>query len=426
MRGELFLAWRYLKPKASVLSVITWLSLLGPVLGVGVLLVVTSVMNGFPREFQNKLIEFESHITVRCKDGNFDNPELVIKHLSERYKLTASPFTELPVFHTSERRKNSEVLTFLAKGIDPASDLKVSRLNKSIIDSVPGVAKGQYRLGPKDVLLGSGLARKLNLAAGDKLTLHSPNRYASMMAEEGKTTKVSTSPAKEFIISGVFEFGLSEIDDNLVFLHIDSANDMLGMEWGAAQGMDLNIPQPEKALDFCRDTLREDPVLNQYWCQFIPWQMKRKAFFDMVAKEKSMMSLCLFFIMGGAAIGVAACLFTLVLQKTREIGILKAVGVSPVSILFIFSGQGCVIGVLGSLLGFGGGMTVLHYREQVVKVLGNWNQQFYFLKEVPCYVDPRDVAMILGGSIVICLVSSLLPALVAVAVDPVKALNAND
>ncbi|MEN9359929.1 MAG: hypothetical protein RL095_1464 [Verrucomicrobiota bacterium] len=425
MRGELFLAWRYLKPKASVLSVITWLSLLGPVLGVGVLLVVTSVMNGFPREFQKKLIEFESHITVRNKDGNFDNPEPIMKHLNQRYGLIASPFTELPVFHTSERR-NGEVLTFLAKGIDPVHDQKVSRLSHSIIDAVPGLPKNQYRLESKDVLVGVGLARKLHLRAGHTLVLHSPNRYASMMTEEGESKKISTQPAREFLVSGIFEFGLSEIDDNLVFLHIDSANDMLGMEWGAAQGMDLNVPQPEKALAFCENTLSADPVLNQYWCQFIPWQLKRKAFFDMVAKEKSMMSLCLFFIMGGAAIGVAACLFTLVLQKTREIGILKAVGVSPASILVIFSGQGCVIGVLGSLLGFVGGLTVLRFREQVVQFLGNWNQQFYFLKEVPCYVDPFDVGMILGGSIVICLFSSLLPALVAVAVDPVKALNAND
>ncbi|NQZ60399.1 MAG: ABC transporter permease, partial [Lentisphaeraceae bacterium] len=130
------------------------------------------------------------------------------------------------------------------------------------------------------------------------------------------------------------------------------------------------------------------------------------------------------FIMGGAAIGVAACLFSLVIQKTKEIGILKATGASPLSIILVFLSQGTFIGFFGSVLGFVGGYIALEYRETIAHTLGAWDPELYKLKNIPKHIDWNgDVPLILIGSLIICVVAALVPAIVAACVNPVKALQ---
>ena len=123
MKGILFLTWRYLKPKKNVSSIVTWLSCLGPMLGVGVLLVVMSVMNGFPNEIQRKIMEVESHISIsRYDDGFFDDFDPIVEHIEKKYDYKCSPYTALPVFI----QLGDSIKTFIAKGILPEYEQKSS------------------------------------------------------------------------------------------------------------------------------------------------------------------------------------------------------------------------------------------------------------------------------------------------------------
>ena len=131
----------------------------------------------------------------------------------------------------------------------------------------------------------------------------------------------------------------------------------------------------------------------------------------------------LFFIVIGAAIGVAACLFSTVIQKTREIGILKATGVSPASIIFIFICQGGILGLLGTILGLIGGVITLIFRNQVAALFGFWDATLYKLNYVPVHYNPVDILTIMFSAVVICTLGSSIPAMIAACVNPVKALQ---
>lgn len=422
MKGIFFLTWRYLKPKKNISSIVTWLSCLGPMLGVGVLLVVMSVMNGHPHEIQKKIMEVESHISMSRYDGKFFPDYLdLMDHIEKKYDFKCSPYTQMPIFIQQDK----SIKSFLAKGILPEYDQEASKLKTYIIDGLD--ENGKYQLDPKGALISSRLSAMLGVTIGDKIIVHSPQKYGKLLLqkEEGKVDDVYLNMALELTVSGIFRTGYVDIDKNLMFIHLDSANELLEQDWGASLGIDLSIPDPVKAEEVTKELAR-DPYFFNTKAQFYPWQYKKKQFFDIVKKEKTMMTLVLFFIVGGAAVGVAACLFSLVLQKTREIGVLKAIGATPVQILWVFLIQGLVLGTLGSTLGLAGGLFTLHNREWVVEQLGNWDRDFYMLDRVPMLILSSDVHLIFWGAIIICAIASLFPALVAVCVNPVKALQSNE
>ena len=135
------------------------------------------------------------------------------------------------------------------------------------------------------------------------------------------------------------------------------------------------------------------------------------------------MMFVLFFIVIGAALGVAACLFSMVIQKTQEIGILKATGVTPLSIIFVFICQGTILGSIGVGLGLIGGFITLAYRKEVANAFGFWDATLYRLESVPAYYDLTDITIISLGTIIICTLASSIPAFIAASVNPVKALQ---
>ena len=225
--------------------------------------------------------------------------------------------------------------------------------------------------------------------------------------------------AQEFTIAGYFDFQIAELSKNVLFMHQDSANELMVMNWGDALQIEVALEDPEMAETVARQMYFDPKFRGMY---FSPWY-KQNAFVERIRREKALMTFVLFFIMGGAAIGVAACLFSLVIQKTKEIGILKATGASPFSIILVFLSQGTFIGVLGSVLGLIGGRVALKYRENIAEALGAWDAELYKLKNIPMHIDTNDVNLIFWGSIIICVVAALVPAIVAACVNPVKALQ---
>ncbi|MCM8536676.1 MAG: FtsX-like permease family protein [Lentisphaeraceae bacterium] len=412
-KGELFLAWRYLKPQKSLVTLLTYISLLGPILGVGVLIVVMSVMNGMPREFVQKMMEYHAHVKIQGREPIKDADKL-IKYLEDTYDVKAAPVTSTHVFLQKDK-----IHGFLAKGVYPPKDKDVSQL-KNYIDKryMP-----EYKLKPNEIVISQSTYYETGIKAGDEILLHSPEKYKKMLEQQsnGETDRVYINTAKKFKVAGYFSLGSSKIDKNFIIMHQDSANELLSLNWGDATEIEMTLKDPKTSIDFINNVLRKDNNLIGY--HFIPWQNESDGIYNRIQREKALMMFVLFFIMGGAAIGVAACIFSLVIQKTKEIGILKATGANPLSIIVIFLSQGAFIGILGSLIGFGGGLLVLRYREYVAKFLGAWDKELYRLDHVPMYLDPNDINMIFWGSIIICIVASIIPAIIAACVNPVKALH---
>ena len=143
----------------------------------------------------------------------------------------------------------------------------------------------------------------------------------------------------------------------------------------------------------------------------------------LIKSQKDLIVFVLFFIVAGAALGVAACLFSVVIQKTKEIGILKATGMKPKAIVLTFLGMGAALGTLGSSLGLMGGLITLKYRQKVAEVFGIWDNELYKLENVPAFFNGVDMFLIFFASILICSLASMVPAVIAASINPVKALQ---
>ena len=412
-RGEFFLAWKYLKPQKSLLTLLTYTSVLGPLLGVAVLIVVMSVMNGMPRQFVESLKEYNPHLTLEAKTPVEYADELV-EYIEKTYKVTASPVSPLEVFI----QKNQHIQAFPCKGIYPPMDKRY--------DDLMSEHRIRFNLGrnlkPNEALLSINTAMSGRYRVGDKIILHSPARYKEAIKSQvdGKMKRINMNSAKEFTIAGFYNVNFSKIDKEFIIVHQDSANEMLSLDWGAAKTIEITLEDPSQAKDY-KEKMKLDPKLKNF--EYTQWEDKSDGIYKRIQQEKLQMSWVLMLIMGAAGIGIGACIFSLVVQKTKEIGILKATGVSPFSIIMIFLSQGLFIGVAGSLLGYVSGVTVLNYRFQIISFLGKFDAGMRNLQNVPVFKDPNDINFILWGAIGICLIAAIIPAIIAASINPVKALQ---
>ena len=413
MKGEFFLAWRYLKPQKSIISLLTYLSLLGPVLGVGILVVVVSVMNGMPKEMEKKLIAYNAHITVSSSEV-IKNVDDLSTHIDKKYKLKTSPVTLTPVLL---QREDGESEVLLAKGVIPERDAKVSQI-KDMLTYKNG---NTYSLKENEIIISEAISKSLELKIGDKVLLHSPEKYKTLV-DQADADDMEKETSAEFTIINFFSTGMPNIDKNFLITHQVAANYLMNFPDQAAMQIEIALDDPYRAEEVSNLMVADRDLIN---FQITPWQREHKisGFFNMINQQKALLMFVLFFIVIGAALGVAACLFSMVIQKTQEIGILKATGVSPASIILVFISQGTILGGLGSLLGLGGGFLTLMYRDHVAKWLGAWDKELYRLENVPAYYDFSDIGLILFGSIIVCTLASAIPAIIAASVNPVKALQ---
>ena len=413
MKGVFFLVVQYLRPKKSIISILTYISILGPLLGVCVLVVITSVMNGFPIALQKKIIEYESDISIKNKDNStIINPQFILKELAKE-NIKGSPVTN---FYGFIQRKD-KIIPVKTKGIETKYDQQVSQLKKYI-------TLGDYNIKPKQCLIGEALAFKHNLYIGDKIILHSPERYASLLNfnEQINSTNrvVETNQTLTLTIVGFFSYGYSNVDNNFIYIHIDDANDMVNINWGEAKEIETAIPNPFKALNLTRE-LAKKKYLQNY--DLIPWQTKHKDYYQTVQREKALITFTLFFIMIGSAIGIAATLFSLIIQKTKEIGILKSLGVSRKQIVTIFLFQGSFIGISGSFIGLILGLIILKFRNEIFRSL--WSPKAYFLQDIPSLIMKEELSIIILIACIICILGALIPAIFAALIKPIHALNSD-
>jgi lipoprotein-releasing system permease protein len=423
---SLFLALRYLQPKRTFVSIITLISVVGVMLGVMVLILVISVMTGFDRELRQKVMDFDAHILVTTDDVLRDWRDLTVKIRNTPGVVGTAPYVQGPVIVEFQHKR----LAPLIRGIDPEEEEKVVPLKKFI-------RKGTLDLEGDSAVIGVELARKLQITVGDKLTIYSPGNLGEILdgiKELEKTKGEDEAKAidklrevvlpKELTITGIFETGHYLHDSEFILVPIHVGQELYGLG-DALHGLTVKTIDPYGAEGVKRsiEQFLQPPQYAQTWIDM------NNQYFEAVRLERTVMFFLLFFIIIVAAFGIMNTLITVTVQKTRDIGIMKAIGANIWQIVWVFLGQGVLVGLFGTLAGLGLGMTLIRYRNEFSHWLAStlgievFPKQVYQFSQIPAQVVPVDVAKICIGAFVICCIFAFLPALRAARLDPVKALR---
>lgn len=421
---ELLLALRYLRPKRTFVSVITLISIIGVMLGVAVLIVVISVMVGFDQKLREKILEFKPHLRV-VENGPMTDYALLMHTIStHRGVKGVAPLVMGQVMVETQPKDGSPQYLYPAvRGVDPdaKSEGKISVLPSRIV-------AGSYDVRGNRILVGQELAASMNLRVGDTVSIYSVGdfkRVAELIKKSRAKQEVDEGFLPiEFEVSGIFDVGYYEFNNFFTACSLANAQELSGLE-DAVQGLVVTLQDP----DLARQTRAELQIGLDPGIRITTWEEENSDILDALLVEKNMMFYLLLFIVIVAAFGITSSLITFVVQKTREIGVLKALGASGGQIMSIFFSQSLVVGVLGVTTGYGFGMLAITYRNEFLHFLRRtlsielFPSRIYGFTELPALIDVGDILLICGGSLVICLLAGVFPAWNAGRLKPVEALR---
>jgi lipoprotein-releasing system permease protein len=421
---ELLLALRYLRPKRTFVSIITLISILGVALGVAVLIIVISVMSGFDHDLREKILGFNAHLKVYALDqaartGTMKDYERVMDLVAaDKNVRGVTPFIFGPVLVETQAETNRPSLQDapMLRGIDPQTEDKVSNLPRSIIE-------GKYDLSGRGLLVGIDFARALRLRIGDHLSIYSAREIKKMKAGRDKNEDTAILP-DDYEVRGIFDVGYYDYDARVIVVSLDNAQDLYDLG-DSVHGLLVMLQDPYQAPAVRRE-LNGVLGTNYY---ITTWTEENSAILGALIVEKNVMFYLLFFIVIVAALCILSAQITFVVQKTREIGMLKALGATNLQVSGVFISQSAIIGVLGVLAGYGLGILALTYRNEFLHFMNRltgWElfpASIYGFSELPAIIDARDIALICGSSFVICILGGVLPAIRAGRLKPVEALR---
>jgi len=418
---EAFLALRYLRPRRTFVSVITVISIIGVLLGVMVMIIVIAVMSGFDQQWRERIMSFNAHLKVYAadQDQSLTNYPSLIRTVESNADVNGvSPFLRTMVLLTTEPNEGkAKNYAPVLVGVDTESAGRVSAVPSSIV-------AGSFDLADNGLLVGVDFARGMNLDVGSRVAIYSPTSLERMKASLGKTNAEVEMP-EDFTVRGIFDVGFPEYNGSFVFCSLEDARALLKMPDNSVQALQVKLRDPFLAEKVKAELEKVLPGgLSVY-----TWRDENPAIFEALAAEKNTMFFVLFFIMIVAAFGIVNCQITFVVQKTREIGILKALGASGRQILWLFLSQSLVVGVLGVGLGYGAALLALAYRNEFLAVMRNITHtellpaSIYNVYDLPKSIQPRDIAFICGTAFVTCVLAGLFPAWKASRLQPVEALR---
>jgi lipoprotein-releasing system permease protein len=422
---ELFLAFRYLRPRRTFVSVITLISIVGVMLGVAVLIVVISVMSGFDQEWRNRILGFNAHLKLSQRGEALSNYEQVLKAVAtNQHVVGVAPFIRAQVLLQTQppEGESPKVVAPVLLGIDPESEKKVSVLHTNVVN-------GKFDVEGNGILVGRDFAFGMDLVVGDRVGIYSPAQIKKLQqvvenSKRGVENKEAFL-ADEYEVKGIFDVGFPEYNSTIVVVSLENAQRLYNFDEETVHGLQIMLTDP-----FLADTTRArltslvGPAYN-----VITWKEETPHLFNALAVEKNMMFFLLFFIMIVAAFGIVNCQITFVVQKTREIGILKALGATNTQVLWIFLGQSVVVGVLGVGLGFGLALLAVSYRNEFLALMRQVTgfellpSSIYHVYNLPASVQPDDVIIICTTAFLSCVLAGLFPAWKASRLQPVEALR---
>jgi lipoprotein-releasing system permease protein len=426
MPYEFFISRRYMRAKRKqvFVSIITFISIFGIFLGVAALIIVLAVMNGFEEDLRSKILGIRSHIEVTT---DMAGPMKNYPSVREEIDKTPGVIASTPFIYTEAMiRSQNGVSGVIIRGMDTESAPKVIKLGKikegsvehlnNIPDAVLQGLAAEDR-GLSGIMIGKEMARNMGLFLHDSITIISPSG--------GISTPMGMVPRmKKFIVVGIYESGFYEYDSKLAFLSLKNCQDFLAMG-DAVSGIDVVVKDIYKADVIARaiQSRMGFPFFAQNWMQM------NKNLFSALKLEKRVMFIILSLIVLVAAFNIISALIMVVMEKNKDIAILKSMGATSATIMKIFIYQGLIVGAVGTFFGCIAGLTIaLNLQKISLFVEKVFNFKFlpgdvYYLSELPSRVNYGDVVVIVVGTLLICFLSTIYPSLRASKLDPAEALR---
>lgn len=408
---EVFIGLRYLcaRRRNGFISFISLVSVLGIALGVAVLIIVLSVMNGFQKEVRGRFLGVVSHIEVGHYDGRLAEWKTIDRHVrDEHHVIATAPYLNGQALLSAMGNVQGAVI----RGVEPVREEKVVDIGHNMVrGSLLALHPGKF-----GIVLGAGLARQLGVTLGDKVTLITP---------QGNVTPAGMMPRlKQFTVVGVFRAAAFNWDASLAMINLHDAQ-VLFRFGDAVSGLRLKLDQAMVAPKVKRAL---QAVLPEYTTA-ADWTDMNADYFNAVNVEKRMMTVILVLIVAVAAFNLVSTLVMVVTDKQADIAILRTLGASPASIMQLFMIQGCISGVLGTVFGVALGLLVCDNMDTIFtfieRVSGTKliSPDVYGIDYLPTDVIASDVVMTAGIALLLALLATLYPSWRAARTQPAQALR---
>ena len=402
---ELHVALRYLlaKRKQAFISVISLISTLGVTVGVMAVIIALALMTGLQQELRDRILGSNAHVYVFKQTGYTDERAEAEKMMRLPHVVGAAPAMHGMGLASAGTRSSAIQI----KGIDPSLEANVTDIAKSLTS---GSLAALAPTGPNDrdgILLGKDLAVELSVGVGDSISVLTPAGVLSPMG--------MMPVPRRLRVAGTFSLGLYEFDSTYGFVTLSTARRLLGAD--TSEYIQLRLDDIFLAPDFARQIpqlLGPEYVAND-------WSDQNKPLFSALALEKIAVSLAIFLIVMVAALNIVASLILLVMEKNRDIAILKTMGASARSVTTIFMLQGLIIGIVGTAAGAVGGVGLSRIldRYQLIRV----PVDVYQVTHLPFTVLARDFTFVVIAAVLICFVATIYPSRQAAKLDPAQALR---
>lgn len=439
--APLFLALRYLRPTRSFISVITVISMLGVMLGVGVLVFVMSVFSGWQREYRQMLIGFEPHVMVEpmgAIEGEPGGPKAVDwRELRKNLSLRPEVVSAVPV---AERTRDDHPGILVVENSGSLQGVSVIGMadekdNGLLQKLKKHIKEGQFDLQGDTIVLSDKFAKELGAKVGDTLVVHAAEsvnqfiqKYREIPENEDKKKRAAalddvTILSKDLTLVATLRADTAG-ERGYVPLHV--AQEFFNLDSNIS-GIELELKDPDDA-ERVMLKIYQSGVLPESW-SYRTWEQQHGMMLESVKNQETMMWFLLLFIMLVAAICVMNTTITVTVKKRREIGILTALGTRAWQIIAIFVSQAGIVALVGAVAGLAGGFFFLSIRnwlrDQISVITGRdiFPQDIYFLSSIPAHVDPEKILAICATAIALCLMAALIPSWFAARVDPAVALR---
>jgi len=394
-----------------LLSLITWIALGGVLLGVAALITVISVMSGMQDELRGKILESTPHLYVLEFNSSLrlnDYERVLDSIMDVEGVVAAAPFAMSNVTLVLEQGDYSQPAYLYGVDFD-TTRVAATDMERSIIDGALDLEPTESGLSP--LLMGSVLAARMGIFTGDTMVVMSMENMSL------NSFGMLVPTMRQFEVTGTFTTGMYEYDLSNIYTRFESAQDLIGLDADDASGIGVRTRDPDRATEI--GAVLGDRLGYPY--QVESWITRNKALFSALQLEKYALAVIVFLIVIVAAFNIVSTLVMVVSDRTKEIGILRTMGMTQKGILHVFIIQGVWIGVIGTMAGATLGITVSWALERfdLIKIPGD----VYFVDHLPAKMDPFDIGLIIAVSIAVSFAATIYPALQASRLEPVDAIR---